>query len=480
MGLLETVRRSLWTMAQFGASRADPRAVRAGQERRLRRLLRHAAEKSPFYREKFRGLDLERCPLAELPTTSKGELMARFDEAVTDPQVRRADLERFVDDPENVGRLLLGRYPVCHTSGSQGQPMLIVQNQQTLDLLFAFHMTRGNVRYRFGPLEALRRVFSPARIAVLINRPGFFPSAWVWRHLPEALRPYVRLLFVGANDPDLTERLREFSPTALTATPTTLDLLAVRPGRPRLPRLQQVVAWSENLTDAARARIRSAFGVPLLNNYAMGECLFLTNGCPTDPGAHVNADWAILEVVDENYRPVPPGQLGHRALLTSLANDVQPLIRYEIGDRIQMATSPCRCGNRLPRVEKVLGRAADFFWVRAGAGYRPLTAYPFQHAFDHLREAREWQATQEGRNRVRVRFEALPGATIDLAAARRRLDERLGLAGLAGEVEVELEVVPHLAIDERTGKMKRMVSLVGAPADLNRPAPPPAVAAAGT
>src|SRR5204863_10195 len=80
------------------------------------------------------------------------------------------------------------------------------------------------------------------------------------------------------------------------------------------------------------------------------ECNFLTNGCPAGPGSHVNADWAILEVVDDEYRPVPPGELGRRVLLTNLSNRAQPLIRYEVNDRVRLdAAGPCACGSRLPR-----------------------------------------------------------------------------------------------------------------------------------
>jgi phenylacetate-coenzyme A ligase PaaK-like adenylate-forming protein len=456
-----------------------PARTQADQERRLRRLIRHAAEHSPFYADKYRGLDLDRCGLTDLPTVTKAELMADFDRAVTDPTVRRADLEAFVDDPANVGRRFLGRYPVCHTSGSQGQPMLVVQDQLTLDLLFAFQMTRGNVNYRFGPWEVARRFFSPARLAVLVSKPGFYPSAWVWNHLPAAMRPYIELLYLQGNDPDLVGRLNAFRPTVLTATPTTLDLLAVKADLLRLGGLTAVVASSETLTPQARARIQGAFRVPVLDNYAMGECVFLGSGCPTDPGVHVNADWCVAEVVDAGERPVPAGQTGDKVLVTNLANTTLPFIRYEVGDRLTMATAPCRCGSTLPLIERVDGRVAEVFWVRAGAGYRAVTAHPFQHAFEHVREAREWQATQTDRNRVVIRVEALPGAEVDLRRAAARVAERLGLTGFTpADLHVELETVATLAADDRTGKFRRMISLVGPPTDL--PRPEGAVAAAGT
>jgi phenylacetate-coenzyme A ligase PaaK-like adenylate-forming protein len=233
--------------------------------------------------------------------------------------------------------------------------------------------------------------------------------------------------------------------------------------------LRQISTTSETLTAATRARLAEAFRVPILDTYACGECLFLANGCHTHPGAHLNTDWALVENVDEANRPVAAGELGHKMLLTNLANTVQPFIRYEIGDRLLLATAACRCGNRLPRLARVDGRSADFFWVRAGSGYRPLLAYPFQHAFEYLREVREWQAIQVERNRFVVRLELLPGAAFDQARARRKLDERLDTVGLRGELDVELTVVPRLDWDQRTAKFRRLVSLVGPPVDMPQP-----------
>jgi phenylacetate-CoA ligase len=92
----------------------------------------------------------------------------------------------------------------------------------------------------------------------------------------------------------------------------------------------------------------------------------------------------------------------------------------------------------------------------------------FQHAFDHLREVREWQATQRERNRILIRFELLPGAMLDLRRARSRLDERLGFAGLRDDLDIELEVVNQLATDPATGKFRRLVSLVDNPDDIWR------------
>jgi phenylacetate-coenzyme A ligase PaaK-like adenylate-forming protein len=55
---------------------------------------------------------------------------------------------------------------------------------------------------------------------------------------------------------------------------------------------------------------------------------------------------------------VPAGRPSATTLLTNLANRVQPVIRYDLGDRITLAVEPCTCGSPLPVVE-VQGRRDD-------------------------------------------------------------------------------------------------------------------------
>src|SRR5262249_21760065 len=100
------------------------------QDRRFRQLLRHAHTHSPFYRRRYRGIDLERCAISDLPPLTKPQMMAEYDDLPTDRAVCRIGLEKFMADPSNLGKYFLGKYVVCHTSGSQGQPALIVQEPE--------------------------------------------------------------------------------------------------------------------------------------------------------------------------------------------------------------------------------------------------------------------------------------------------------------------------------------------------------------
>ncbi|CAN5756529.1 hypothetical protein BH23PLA1_BH23PLA1_10030 [soil metagenome] len=462
------LRFSVQTLLLNRPPKMAPERLARIQRRRLERLVRLAVERSPFYREKYRGIDRNRFELTDLPTTNKAELMADFDRMVTDPNVRRAELARFIDNPENEGKYFQGQYAVSHTSGSQGQPMLIVQPKRLLELLYGLQMTRGNSR-KASPLEAARKLVRPCRLAIVTLKRGFYPSASAFEYMPKVAKRYLNVLWLSQTDPDVLDRLNAFRPEVLTAYAGVLEELALHAEAGRLhlaPELRQVTNNSEVLTDRARARIERAFDQKVLNNYATGECTFLTNACRTDDGAHVNADWAILEVVDADYRPVPAGTPGAKVLITNLANTVQPFLRYEVGDVLTMAQTPCQCGSRLPRVERIEGRSADTFWVEDGGRYRQLISSVFKNAFDYTREVREWQAVQHARNALTIRLELLPGATLDAPHAWNALNRQFDMYGFCNLIKVELQVVPRLGPDPRTGKFRRIVSEVGPPADL--------------
>ena len=82
---------------------------------------------------------------------------------------------------------------------------------------------------------------------------------------------------------------------------------------------------------------------------------------------HVNADWVLLEPVDDDYRPTPPGEPSRTVLLTNLANRVQPIIRYDLGDSVIVKPEPCACGSPLPAI-KVEGRHDDVLSMVAPDG----------------------------------------------------------------------------------------------------------------
>jgi len=474
MSFAQTIRFSQDVRRLGQMPRKCPRYIEGLRRERLQRLVRHAVT-APFFREKYRGLDLDHIQLSQLPPTTKQELMTNFDQAVTDPAVRRDDVEKFIMDRANLGLFFRGRYSVSQTSGTQGQPLILIQNRRCLEILFAIAATRANAQGKPDWREGVRRLFRPDRVAVVTMHRGFYPSGAAFEFMPAVVGAFVRMTRLSAMQPDLIDRLNELRPNSLVAYPSVLDWLAVQSPRMRLaPYLRQVGSTGEHLTDRARQRITQAFGVPVFDHYGIGECLFLADGCPTDGGSHVNADWAILEVVDEDYRPVPAGQPGAKILVTNLANTVQPIIRYEVGDVVTLAERPCRCGSRLPWIERIDGRPAEVFWI--GERKEQMVAgMVFKHAVEYLHQIREWQAVQLEPNRVEIRLELLPGAVLDQQTAEPIVVQKLEELGLPAQVKAAVRIVPSLSPDPVTGKFRRMISRITPPPEFRAfPADSPA------
>ena len=424
--------------------------IAAKQEKRLRALLRHAATHSPFYQRRFARIDIERCALSDLPTLTKAEMMENYDELVTDRRLNKADLGAFVDDPKNLGRYYLGRYGVSHTSGSQGQPALIVQDRDALALVFAVQFARGTrLKRRFLP--HLGRILNPARMAVLTIKPGFYPSAAAFAYLPGYLRPVFKLMPISVSDSiaENNRKLEAFRPHYLTGYASALEAFGreQEAGRLRLKELgclTQITNVAEPLPADKGAWLEEVFGAPVGDEYAMGECLVLSSGCTAGRGAHVNADLAILEVVDENYRPVPPGTEGSKVLVTNLYNHVQPIIRYEVDDRVTMGTAPCGCDSVLPYIASISGRSKDLLWIETGGEKRELPYYVFLTGLHHVRDLAEHQIVQTGPRNFLIRAVPQKGRTLDPSRIRQLVQDSAQAEGLAGTFDFDVEILAEL------------------------------------
>jgi phenylacetate-CoA ligase len=441
------------------------------QARRLRSMLHYAARRSLFYQKQFAGFDLQRCPLQALPTLTKAEMMAHFDDVVTDRRLRVNALNDWMLDLDNVPKYYLDEYVVYHTSGISGQSAVVVQDHQATRHLFAMQAARGHAQPKTWGTILKKALGEKARWAVLLFQPDFIPSCATFAHIPPAVTRLVDILRLNFNDPfpDILRQLEAFRPTFITAYPHVLEHLAeaALDGKTTLAKLQTLelaIAMSEPLLDETRDVITQAFGVPVANHYAMGECPGLTLGCPLGRGAHLNTDLAVLENVDQDYQPVPPGSRGAKVLITNLLNHVQPFIRYEIDDMITLSEEPCPCGNPLPLIQTIAGRSNDQFWMMTENGsVFNLSHFLFKDALLPLLEVAEFQALQTGINRFQVFVQFLRGKSLPIQTVRRALERKFQRERLPVHLDLEITPVEKIAIDPRSGKLRRFINQIGKP-----------------
>ncbi|MBX3620653.1 MAG: phenylacetate--CoA ligase family protein [Rhizobacter sp.] len=342
----------------MSASRADAATLEALRARRLHALLAGAARDSPLYRRLLEGLPLDG-GLQLLPIVHKRELMQAFDDWVTDPRVRLAALRRFTADRRCLGEPFLGRYTVWESSGSSGEPGVFIQDAAALAVYDALEALR-----RPSP-RPWQRLLDPCylaeRIAFVGATGGHFAgtvSTTRLRRLNPALAGALHELSFLQPLGELVDELHALGPSILSTYPSAAVMLAheQRAGRLRLA-LHEVWTGGETLSASMRRFVAESFACPVVDSYGSSEFLSLASECRLGR-LHLNSDWAVLEPVDAQGRAVPAGATGATTLLTNLANHVQPLIRYDMGDRVRLLPQRCDCGSHLPVIE-VQGRSDD-------------------------------------------------------------------------------------------------------------------------
>ena len=442
------------------AQREGPAGVARRQRRRLQDLVAFARLHSPLLRERYEGLPPGPVTLADLPILGKRELMDDFDHWVTDPTVTRTGVEAFMSDPRRIGAAYEGSYFVCQSSGTTGLPGLFVHDQRSVRAYATL-----SLRIDLAWLSARDWwAFATRRhrwIAVVGTGGHYAGEGWmeVQRKRDRVRQRSFGVIPLQTALPRLVTRLNALDPAALTSYPSELDILSREQAAGRL-RIRPVLleAGGESIAPAVRQRIESAFGVPLRETYSSSEFLTIAYSC--DQGwLHVNSDWVILEPVDANGRPTPVGEPSHTVLLTHLANTVQPLIRYDLGDSILVQEGPCRCGDRLPAL-RVHGRTGDVLRLPGVPGDMVAIApLGLATVAEQVEGVRRVQLLQEAPARLLVRLEVHPGAAVDVVwpMVRQAVTSYLAAQGVT-DPQVDFDRQPPRT-NGTTGKFQEVIPL---------------------
>ena len=253
--------------AHDGWTRAE---VLAYQVRRLADLRAHATAQSPFYRDLHRGL--AGAPLSALPVVTKATLMERFDDLVTDRDVRLADVERYVSTAAATDRFR-DRYRVAATGGTTGRRGIFLADPHEWTRVLASY---GRAYEWAGVAAGLT---NRIRMAVVSSTNPTHQSSIVGATVASRLIPTLRLDAIQPIE-EVVAALNEFRPDSLVGYASILRILAEEQSAGRLhlaPRA--VMSASEVLTADTRERIRRAFGVPATNVYAATETAGIASEC---------------------------------------------------------------------------------------------------------------------------------------------------------------------------------------------------------
>jgi phenylacetate-CoA ligase len=427
--LFEQIPRLSWSPDQLRTHQADA----------LRDTLRHATAHSRFHRDRLGGVDLESITpddLGALPTMTKGDLMAHWDDVVTDHRLSLAAARAHLDRIDVEGfSALHGEHLVLTSGGSTGEPGIFCWSLAEM-ARFGASMLRWGAANGEGPPER---------------------SAWVAARSPRhpscvgALMSGAALIPVDQPITAIVDQLNAVQPDAIATVCSMLPVLVeeARHGRLRIP-VTQISLFGDVLDPDAAAAAFEVFGVEPTEGYPTTDVGGIAKQAPGEPGLYLSEDLLVIETVDADEQPVPAGVAADHLLITSLHQRTTPLIRYRVDDRVVVDPEPGRYA-AYRRLATVDGRSDEMF------RYGEVTVHPhlFRTAIGRHLDVRDYEVAQTQRGAV-VRLVA-DASGVDAAALRDAITAGLRESGLRSP-EVEVTIVDAL---RRTavGKRRRFIPL---------------------
>ncbi len=329
--------------------------IERSQTEKLAKLLEYLAVHSPFYQRLFRekNADLSRiktpADLPLLPVTDKEDLQASNDDFLCVPRNRVIEY--------------------TSTSGTLGFPVTIALTENDLQRLAlnehgSFACAGGTAADCYQLMLTLDRQFMA----------GMAYYSGIRRMGAGVIR-------VGPGVPSLQwETIFKLKPTAVVAVPSFI-LKLIGYARENGIDISQTsvksaICIGENIRNTdftpnvLNQRIRESWDIKLYSTYASTEMQTAFTECREGRGGHLQPDLLITELLDDQDRPVAPGEPGE-VTITTLGVEGMPLLRYKTGDICIAQEEACGCGRHSMRLSPVIGRKKQMIKFKGTTLFAP-------------------------------------------------------------------------------------------------------------
>jgi phenylacetate-CoA ligase len=352
--------------------------IEACQNDNLRRLIRHAYEHVPYYRERWKSLKLSpedirnREDLQKLPTLTKEDV--------------RQNLHRLVSEKATKRELVFR-----HTSGTTGKALHFYTTEPATAFQWAVWWRH---RMRFGVQPgAWHANFTGKRVVPLDQQT---PPFWRWnKPLHQALLTMHHLT------PDKISSVIDFlnshSFEFYSGYPSIIHMLALHANAASLnlkapPRA--VFTGAENMLEFQRRDIQTFTGAILTDQYGCSEGCGNASQC-SEFVYHEDFEFGIVEGIE-----VEGGNPARSILCTGFASEAFPFIRYEVGDTAvwQDHGKLCACGRQSNVLLRIEGRKDDYVITPEGTHIMR-----FDYVFKDVLNLREVQVVQEQPDEITIR-----------------------------------------------------------------------------
>ena len=245
------------------------------------------------------------------------------------------------------------------------------------------------------------------------------------------------------------ESLIKFNPKYIIGFPSSLAELA-RIGKKLkidFPKgIRAIFGTAETITEQLKIEVEDYFKTRILNQYASSEGAPFIVECPLG-NLHLEIQSGVFEVLDSNNQQTKKGRL----IVTSFTTHGTPLIRYDIGDEIELAENSCTCGNNNPRVKEILGRSSDYL---LSLDYGKINLGNISNTLKNVPGIIKMQVVQEEVNSIHIKICADPKEYTQNAEKifLQNWRERIG-----NQQMINITVVDEIP-NEKSGKFKMVIN----------------------
>lgn len=446
LGQLPTVLRH-WSAAHWRWQRLDATRLAPYQDRRAQQLIAYAQRYSPFYRGHWQGHDL--AAWRTLPTVDKRAMVEHFDQFNT-VGVTQARAEQVATKAEQSRDFR----PTLRTA--RGQTLTAGLSSGTSGQRGLFLVTEGEIGAWAGVILARALHGLPwqgCRVAFFLRA---FSNLYAGVN-----NPWLQLCYFDLNQPldRAVAALNHFRPHLLVGPPSLLTALAAQKAAGALTVApQRLIAVAEVLEAHDEVQLQEHFGVPVHQIYQCTEGL-LAISC-RHGRLHLQEDLVAVQL--EPLPTLPGAATRYTPIITDLWRTTQPIIRYRLGDILQVDADPCPCGGPFRTLAAVEGRVADICYFVGIAGQR----VPFYPALlsglvrPCLPPAVDYQIVQQGDGHLQI-YLALPPSQAHAQLAQQVEQGVVAAVCAYGcqppQVKVTYGLPPRLPIT----KQRRVQRLVG-------------------
>jgi len=363
---------------------------REQQEADLRQAIAYAGQQIPYYRRLFAEYGLQPGDINRLAD------LARL--PVLDRATVRSQAEAF--RPANLAAM---KYHTFATGGSTGTPL-------AYNLSADDRMLSGALLYRgwgYGGYQLADRMVFIGGASLDIGS-----SSWLQTRIQETVRSIRKLSSFDMGDAEMeryVQVINRFRPKFFRGYATSIYFFArwCRERGERMHQPEAVFTTAEKLYPEMRELIAGTWECEVYDTYGMNDGGASAYECPCHQGLHIDTERAVLEIVDDQGRPVSSGE--GRVIVTSLHNRAMPFIRYDTGDRAVATERTCACGRSYRLLQEVVGRSVDMLFTPEG---KMVHGWYFLYLFwRYPRGVRQYQVIQEELDRIVI--EIVPDPDFD-------------------------------------------------------------------